>query len=279
MARSLTKDELINMDAISFGRLKALYDSPALYHGRYVTREIPYDPVTPEMKAGKAIEAYLRGDMEAPQVIPAEVLSSNGSRAGNAYKAWKEATPGADDYMTPAEYARLVEPLAKIKANVEAHPVARDLLYGQDCRWSQAVAWEHSSGLQCKAEADVVQLVGGGITEGTIVNIKTVPKGSANPEAFSRTVVNARYDVQAAHETEGMLSLGTIDLCMGYVFVLIEREAPYSVETFELDAHWREYAVDLHNQLLADLRVRHETNVWTSPTWGMVARLSLPRWA
>lgn len=109
--------------------------------------------------------------------------------------------------------------ILKMAAAIEHHPAARELLTSGQPEIS--VFWrDDQTGLQCKCRPDWFR------SDGIVVDLKTTD--DASPEAFARSISTYRYHVQAAHYMEGTKA-------ERFVFVVVEKKAPYAVAVYELD--------------------------------------------
>jgi len=124
-------------------------------------------------------------------------------------------------------------------------------------------AEDEETGLPLKARPD---LWAEGI--GLILDVKTTD--DASEEAFLRTIQKFAYHVQAAHYIE---MTGATD----FVFIAVERNAPYAVAAYRLSAEWLELGFETRRRAI---RIVHECtamNSWPAyPT--ATTTLALPVW-
>lgn len=124
-------------------------------------------------------------------------------------------------------------------------------------------AEDEETGLPLKARPD---LWAEGI--GVILDIKTTD--DASEEAFLRTILKFAYHVQAAHYIE---MTGATD----FVFIAVERNAPYAVAAYRLSPEWLELGFETRRRAI---RIVHECsamNSWPAyPT--QTTTLGLPTW-
>lgn len=142
---------------------------------------------------------------------------------------------------------------------VHAHPAAAGLLDGIKTEVSYFAEW---SGIEVKARLD-------GIGKDYIIDLKTTQ--DASPAAFAKSCAQFRYHVQAAWYQR-------ITGINRFIFIAVEKEAPYGVCCYELD----QQAIDLGNSII-DEQLRtfiecQELNSW--PCYPSTTQtLSLPAWA
>lgn len=124
-------------------------------------------------------------------------------------------------------------------------------------------AEDEETGLPLKARPD---LWAEGI--GLILDVKTTD--DASEEAFLRTIQKFAYHVQAAHYIE---MTGATD----FVFIAVERNAPYAVAAYRLSPEWLELGFETRRRAI---RIVHECtamNSWPAyPT--ATTTLALPVW-
>ena len=123
------------------------------------------------------------------------------------------------------------------------------------------------SGVDCKARLDYV-------VDDVIVDLKTTE--DASMAAFARSVANYRYHVQAAH----YLALAS-ELGMGvkrFVFIAVEKEAPYAIARYELDPADLMLAEADRQKHLARYASCQAFDSWPSYSYE-IKILTLPKWA
>ena len=123
------------------------------------------------------------------------------------------------------------------------------------------------NGVDCKGRLDYV--VGD-----VIVDLKTCE--DASPAGFARSVANYRYHVQAAHYLALARELGME--AKRFVFIAVEKEAPYAIARYELDAADRLMAENERQKHLSRLASCQAFDSWPSYSYE-IKTLSLPKWA
>ena len=115
----------------------------------------------------------------------------------------------------------------QIAAALEGHPTAHSYLQGAIER---AAYWiDPATGILCKAKADCIT------PEGLIVDLKTTE--DASPIAFGRDAASYDYVLSAAHYMDGFeqaaLQSGAPPFKpKGFVFVVVEKSAPFGIATY-----------------------------------------------
>lgn len=162
-----------------------------------------------------------------------------------------------------------------IRDAVMAHPAAGKLLAPDagvaelSCYWR-----DPETGVLCRCRPDFWR------HDGTIVDLKTAR--DASPDGFSSSINSWRYYAQAAFYLDGITAArvaGGVDMPAprAFVFVAVEKVAPYAVAVYHLDAQSvgigrREYREDL-----ATYAECLGSNVW--PGYGdKIQSISLPEW-
>jgi PDDEXK-like domain of unknown function (DUF3799) len=147
----------------------------------------------------------------------------------------------------------------------------RDAVYGHEsaaailCKGEpeQAVLWTNpETGELCKARADWVR-------ENFLTDLKTT--ADASPAAFARSIVNYRYDLQAAHYLEGFDS-------PRFVWVAVELEYPHAVAVYCDNDEIRQRGIEERDpdlRLYAECRAKDH---WPGYAQTVIP-IELPHWA
>jgi exodeoxyribonuclease VIII len=146
-------------------------------------------------------------------------------------------------------------------ASVRVHPAAAALLaHGKA---EQSFWWDDAAtGLRCKCRPDWYDGT-------TVVDLKTTT--DAGP-GFARSVATFRYHVQASHYLAGLHGAER------FVFIAVERTAPYVVAAYELDAAAMAAGDELRQRDMRVIADCQATKEW--PGYGDHCQtLSLPSWA
>ena len=198
--------------------LKKILDSPAHYQAALKQRMIP----TPAMEMGTALhalsldgeEAFNGSYVKKPEDV--KLTTKEG-------KEWKASigrkkvlnTGGKDDPWGSVQgMAKSLRRLAWFDPDQEDYIKHNEV----------SIYWDWS-GTRCKARLDRVL-----VKEGIVLDLKTTD--SVDPEIFQKKVVGLGYDFQAAYYAKAA------EVAFGkpfrFIFVAIERKAPYTVELFEV---------------------------------------------
>jgi hypothetical protein len=177
--------------------------------------------------------------------------------------AWREAHAGATPVAIDDDKA-----IRAMIAAVRAHPLAKRMI--QDGEAELTAAWNDvETGLPCKCRADyyVERL-------GMVVDVKTTLDARSNP--FGRSAFDHAYHVQDALYRAGFSSVGKrID---HFVFMAIEKTAPYAIATYSLDARGIGIGHSTARRDIERLADCIKRNDWPAYDVG-IQELSLPPWA
>lgn len=95
--------------------------------------------------------------------------------------------------------------------------------------------------------------------------------------AFAKSCANLRYHVQDAFYSEGYCqAAGTWP--RGFVFIAVEKTAPYAVACYTLDDVAKEKGRELYQQDLQTLQAAQAANAWPAYS-DQIETLTLPAWA
>ena len=178
-------------------------------------------------------------------------------------KAAKEAKNAAIANGKNPLLAKDMPVIEAMRDAVFAHPLAKKLFTGHVAE--QSFFWE-DDGLKLKARPDAQNL-------GLIGDLKSCL--SANPSDFARSAYSLGYFISAAHYQDGVYAL--TGERPSFVFVNVEKTAPYLVSVIELDQD----AIDWGSRMLdrAKRIYRECTESGTWPGYANYSKISLPRWA
>ena len=149
-------------------------------------------------------------------------------------------------------------------AAITRHPLAGRLLDLEgECEAS--VRWtDEATGVKCKARGDKWIP-----SKRWLVDVKTARDASSR--GFAKACANFRYHVQDAHYSSGFGA-------DAFMFVVVEKEPPYAVGVYQLDADSRERGRELRAEALETLAQCVEKNTWPGYP-AKVIELRLPDWA
>lgn len=180
-------------------------------------------------------------------------------------KAMLESIRQSGQTVLKAEWMTAIEGMA---AAITAHPKASVLLQGGKAE--QSIFWtDEDSGIDCRCRPDYLH------PSGIIVDLKST--ADASPEEFARSVAKYRYHVQDAFYSEGYYQ-ATGQWPRGFVFIAVEKTAPYAVACYSLDDDAKAYGHELFRRDLETLLEAEKNQEWTAYSQE-IETLSLPAWA
>lgn len=245
----------------------SLFDrSPALYYHRRITKRIPSPPPTEAQKIGAAVHtAILEPHLfdELIVVVPADVLTSDGKRAGNKFKEWASNHAGklhlkAEDYDA---HRWMID-------SVWSNPAARELLGSAEYR-EYSVFWTDADGHQRKARFDAPLVL-----DNRFVDVKTTRRAGAD---FARAVPDFDMHRQAAWYCEAFEAMWST--WPQAVYIAVENEEPYDTSVWTLPAAAIAVGLREIEGLLRQLgECRSGRRPWVPEHYGEVRELELPGW-
>ncbi len=240
--------------AVSASHLHAVAKSPYHYWSRYLDpKRIAPEP-TAAMRLGSLVHCAV--------LEPGELAGRYGVCAPRNTKAGKEQAERMAAAGIEAVAAGDMMAANCMADSVHRHPAAAALLaHGKA---EQSFWWDDAAtGLRCKCRPDWY-------AGATVVDLKTTT--DASPAGFARSVATFRYHVQASHYLAGLHGAER------FVFIAVEKTAPYAVAVYELDAAAMAAGDELRQR---DMRVIADCQAISEwPGYGDTCQaLSLPSWA
>jgi hypothetical protein len=240
--------------AVSASHLHAVAKSPYHYWSRYLDPKRSAPEPTAAMRLGSLVHCAV--------LEPEDLLQRYGVCAPRNTKAGKEqaermAAAGIEA-VTSSDMALALS----MALSVRLHPAAAALLaHGKA---EQSFWWDDAAtGLRCKCRPDWY-------AGATVVDLKTTT--DASPAGFARSVATFRYHVQASHYLAGLHGAER------FVFIAVEKTAPYAVAVYELDAAAMAAGDELRQRDMRVIADCQATKEW--PGYGDDCQaLSLPSWA
>lgn len=214
------------------------------------------DEPTPAMLFGTALHAAVL----EPVAFANEYAVFDGDRRTRAGKdAYEAILSSGATVISRGDY----DAIRAMALSIRQHPVAGKLFAEGVAEHS--VFWDDAdTGLACKCRPDWWTP-----SSALIVDLKTTE--DASPEAFARSVMNYRYHVQAAHYMTGAQA-------ERFLFVAVEKKAPYAVAVYELDEDALNLGHTLRERDLHTYSLCQASRVWPGYSTE-VETLSLPEWA
>ncbi len=217
------------------------------FYKRHIERSLSFEP-SKSMELGTALHlALLERDTFRDKVlcIPDEVLSSSGSRAGNAWKQFQAENAGrillkSDDFAN----------LAFAVDSVMKHPAAGPLIAAKGIVEKPIKFKWHDT--NCKGIPDKV------IPGVAIVDVKSTCV--VQPKKFQRQAEDLLYDVQACFYRDGCLEVYAERL--PFVFIAVEMEPPFRVRAYQAPDDWFVSGFAIINDIVQEYERRVSENDW-----------------
>jgi hypothetical protein len=174
-------------------------------------------------------------------------------------KAWKEANPGV-----------VVDFDIRLISNaVWNHDEARAILSAQGSNEVSCWKVEDDTKLLLKGRADRVTTDAAGFT--VVADLKTVQRGEGDIESFAKSIFNWGYHIQAAFYQD-------LFGASFFVFIVIEKEPPFAVTCYSLDAESIQLGRNKYQQWLRQIAECQASGVWPGYPQG-IRSIGLTEWA
>jgi hypothetical protein len=220
-------------------------------------------PTKREFEIGTAAHALVLGTGPELVEIPADNWRTE--------KAKQQAEDVRADGMVPLlphEY-RMVMDMAEA---IRAHPVANALFSPDRGDAEQSLFWtDGPTGVMRRARLDHLPFPTD--SRMLLVDYKTCIK--ADEVSCAKAVLNYRYHHQGATYTDGVLALGHAAE-VAYLICFQEKQAPYLIHVFEVDAMFLAIARDQNRAALESYAKCVAENRW--PAWEGIDLLGAPVW-
>jgi hypothetical protein len=221
-------------------------------------------PVKKEFEIGSAAHALVLGTGPILFELDAENMRTN--------KAKQEAEDARADGMIPLlphEY-RMVLDMAEA---IRAHPVANALFSPDRGDAEQSLFWiDRPTGVWRRGRLDHLPFPTG--SRMLLADYKSAAK--ADEHSCAKAVVKFGYHRQAATYLDGAMALGHADEDAAYLICFQEKQAPYLIHVFEVDAMFLAIARDQNRAALETYAKCSAENRW--PAWPEPELLSPPVW-
>ena len=240
--------------AVSASHLKTVMQSPYHFWSKYLDASRTPTIATSAMKLGSLTHCCVL----EPDEVSARygITPDRRSNAGKALAADMEAS-GIE-----AVTAQEMEQALAMAASVRSNSTVSSLLSNgaaETSHWWDDVA----TGMRCKCRPDWFD-------GETIVDLKTCQ--DASPAGFAKAVAAFHYQLQAAHYLCGTLA-------KRFIFVAVEKSAPFATACYELDAQAMVHGSVLRHNALQRLQDCRALQHWPGYTDGGIQTLQLPGWA
>jgi exodeoxyribonuclease VIII len=220
---------------ISKSQLDQMAKSPAHYLSSLTTPR----KETPAMRIG----SLFHGLVLEPERVKIAVAPSCDKRTKEGKATWESfCAENAGAEIVTADEGEMLQGMV---ASVRAHPAASRLLSGPGIAEGSAWWVDEQSGELCRCRPDFYRE-----DLGVIVDLKSTE--DASPSEFARSIAKYNYNIQSAFYQDGV-EAATGDFIKGFVFVAVEKKAPYAVAVYRLDMQGVEAGRVEYKRLLLDL--------------------------
>lgn len=253
-------------NSLSNSEATCFMESPPLYYGRHILKLPDYQrEPTDALEFGKTFEDMLYPpEGGGPLMIPREVLSANGARAGNTWKQFRDENAGRR-LILPDEKRQLDAMIESVKK----HHWARKLLIEINGKRQVAIRFSCPlTGIRRRAKLDHK-------FKSAIVDLKTTR--DAGYQQFSKDALEYGYHRQADWYRTAVHAL-TGDW-LPFLFVVVRKTAPYTVRVFELEQQFATLGELQNADNLQRFARCQETGIWEEDGHGDIITLPAPPWA
>jgi len=250
-------------DAINHSRLRHFRRTPlharqAILHER---------PPTQALDFGAAVHVSIL----EPELFDVEFIVA--PKIDRRFKEGKAAWAEFESHARGRTHLKLDEWTAALAMGeaVRKHPVASELIGAAGATELSCLWIDEETKLRCKSRLDRFTTYYG---YSTVVDLKTAE--DASKQAFEKQIFNFGYAEQAAFYLDGLNALAPAE--RRYVFLVVEKEPPYAVATYELEFDAIEEGRRACRSHLRKYRHCLDTNEWAGYPVGLIP-ISMPAWA
>lgn len=256
-------EQYFSSEGVSKHDLDLVNISPAHYQA---AKSAPKEEATPAMKIGTLVHtAILEPDrFESSYLLAPE--TDKRSKDGKA--AWEAIETQAKESGKIVVKASDLENIQGMKEAVFAHRSGSAALKAGGIIEASLYA-THESGVRLRGRPDLIS------KGNAIIDVKTCASGAGNKSEFARSVANFRYDVQAAFYLDLANLVGMPK--EAFVFLVVEKEPPFAVAVYQLDAESIEAGRKQYQRNLAMLAECISFDEWPAYS-SEVEVISLPKW-
>lgn len=270
----MTEKEYRQSEGISRSELWRLRESPEKFKWY---QEHP-EPSTPTLVFGAAVhKLLLEPDTFDAEFAVAPECDRRTKDGRDTYNAFMAASDGKS-IISLADYEKAAEMAQKALET----PFVKKLLDGEH---EKPFYWvDDLTGELCKIRVDCISTIGG---RPVIVDYKSA--ADASTDGFTRSAVNYGYTFQSGMYLEGVCQnlyhksilslLGTGEAPI-FVFIVQEKNPPYSVNICQADDLFVKYGYDIFRELLGLYKDCKESNNFFGylGKYDVINNLSLPAW-
>lgn len=259
-------NEAYHADTARIGKsgLDLINKSPAHYYAKYLDPFREKEKQTPALLMGSAVHAAILEPTKFVELFAIEPEVNRRTNEGKDIVAAFELANKGKTVIT----AEMFREANKLKDAVRKHPAAQALLESGVAE--TVLTWRNNEfGVGCKAKPDFLS------STGFIVDVKTTE--DAGPNDFGKSVINFRYDVQAAWYIDGYKQVYG-EYPRGFAFIAVEKKPPYAVAVYYVPNPIFDMGRRKYLQNLATYAECLHSNTWPAYS-NEIVELTLPAWA
>lgn len=247
----MTEREYREHPAISRSQLFKLKESPEKFKYYMDNPEQP----TPALVFGQLLHAMvLQPDTVDEQFAVAPICDR---RTTVGKKLWAEFEGQAESKTVVT--ADMIEQAVAMRDKLMSNDYVRQLLDGER---EKPFFWvDELTGEECKCRTDCLTHING---MDIIVDLKTAE--SADTDTFMRHAIKYGYNLQAAMYGEGVKANTGKE--HAFVFIVIEKKAPYAINILQADKAFVLHGFDLFRELIGTYHECKQSGNW----WGYLGK-------
>ena len=251
----------------SNSQAKLIPDEVELFHRRHIEKHPAFQfKQTASMAMGTAVHDIVLENTPVV-MIPGDVLSKSGAKAGNNWKAFQSDNPGK-------VLCKQDDPILHMVASIRNEPAAMKWLDAEGPVEQSMIYRDAETGLDLRARLDKLTL----LTEGSVIlDLKTTTKDPHSEREIAKVIYKFGYHRQGAWYWDAAEAYGH-DI-EAFLLVFVRNSQPYDCHVWELSATALELGRHQNTIAKRDLAHRLETNNWKPEAFGRISMIDVPDWA
>jgi hypothetical protein len=248
--------------------LKLFDEDPEEYAAVFVHKTHEAALPSGPMIVGTEVEDYLfRGELPNAVLIPEKFV---GKMMNNPeYCKWAQNRPKGKKAVTLA-FASSDPKLRKfieIRRNIDAHPIAKELIYGDTAKRHQAIMWrDEETGIERMCQLDILH------ETSCIGDLKTA--SSIELSDFESAIFRYKYHWQGATYQDAVEAL--IGKRLPFFFLVVKKEGGFGVEVIQASEELLELGRYEYRNALRRFKKATESAAWRSATHGKIVTAHVP---
>ena len=248
----MTEREYNELEGVRRSDLWKMNESPEKY--KYAL-EHPMDP-TPALSFGSATHKLILEDQEEfnKEYAVAPVVDKRTSLGKEIWNKFAESNEGKT-IISEEEYLKIVD----MNEQICNCPLAEKLIHGKGETETMFLWHDEDTDEICKVKLDRLVEIDNRFV---VVDYKTA--ASAQTDKFVHEIFKYGYHLQAAMYTEGVMICRKLDYRPDFIFVVQEKQAPYSVNVIYVasDSGVMMHGIDTFREFIGTLHRCKELDQW-----------------